>query len=96
MRKVQLEPGDELFSEGEVAVAVPPMKPAHPAGIRASNTPAQCGLQPLAAQQYWFGLTILKLALYSQVLAVLSHVAEHFALFHGNKRFYSKPPSRLL
>lgn len=41
MRKVHLEPGDELFSEGRVGVAVPTMKPVHPAGIRASNTPAQ-------------------------------------------------------
>lgn len=90
MRKVQLEPGDELFSEGQLSVAVPTMKPAHPAGIRASKHQHRGGFQPMASQQYCFSLTMLKLELYSQVLAALPHVEEHFALFHVNKRFSSK------
>lgn len=57
MRKVQSEPGDELFSEGQVGVAVPTTKPVHPAGIRASDTPAQ-GWPPardITAVLVWLG-----------------------------------------
>lgn len=58
-------PGDEMFSEGQIFMAVPTMKPIYPAGTRAADTPPQWLLQSVTLQQYWFGLTVLKLALYS-------------------------------
>lgn len=57
VRKVQSEPGDVLFSAGQVGVAVPTMKPVHPAGIRASDTSAQ-GWPPahdITAVLVWLG-----------------------------------------
>lgn len=55
-----------------------------------------CQLKPMAEEQYCFSLTMLKLALYSHILTVLSHVAEHFAFFHGNRRFCTDLPCKLL
>lgn len=93
-------PGDEMFSEGQIFMAVPTMKPIYLAGTRAADTPPQWLLQSVTLQQYWFGLTVLKLALYShqepKYWLSPPRVAEHFALFHANKRFCPDPLRRLL
>lgn len=81
-------------------MAVPTMKPIYLAGTRAADTPPQWLLQSVTLQQYWFGLTVLKLALYShqepKYWLSPPRVAEHFALFHANKRFCPDPLRRLL
>lgn len=55
-----------------------------------------CQLKPMAEEQYCQSVTMLKLALYSHILTVLSNVAEHFAFFHRNQRFCTDLPCKLL
>lgn len=93
-------PGDELFLEAQTCVAVPTMNLIHPAENRAADTPSQW---PPPAHDITATLILLGCAKISalfptraQALVVLSHVAEHFDLFHGNKRFCFNSPSGLL
>ena len=96
----RVSPGDELVLEGQICMAVPTIKPIHPAGTRAGDIPSRW-LPPahdITAVLVWLDSAKISALFPSrgQVLAVLSHVAEHFALFCGSKRFCSDPPSGLL
>lgn len=93
----RVSPGDELVLEGQSCMGVPTRKPVHPAGTRLADTPPWWlpAARDITALLVWLDSAKISTLFPPRacVLAVLSHMAEHFSIFHGNKRFCSDPPS---